>query len=177
MRSSLFFLILTITTANLVFAQFLTPIDETSRVEFKIKNFGSVVNGSFKGLQGKIQFDPSAPAAAVFDVTVDTNTIDTGIGMRDNHLRKPEYFHVKSYPRIRFVSTKISTSGKPGEFIMTGNLIIKNTTREISFPFSYSGTGLFKGQFQIDRRNYAVGGNSISLADNLTVYLNVMTKR
>jgi len=157
--------------------QTLSPNDDESRITFKIKNFGATAEGSFKGLQGKIQFDPVNLSKALFDVSIDANTISTGIGLRDNHLRKKEYFDVKSYPRIRFISSHILSSSKPGEFIITGNLTIKDITKEISFPFTYSHDNVFKGQFQIDRRDYGVGGNSISLADELTVHLNVIVKK
>lgn len=153
------------------------PVDEGSVVKFKIKNFGLMVEGTLTGLQGKIEFDPANISASQFDVSVDANSIDTGIGMRDNHLRKEEYFDVKKYPRIRFVSSKI-TAAKNGQWIVTGQLTIKNVTKEISFPFSYSltnGVPSFKGEFEINRRNYSVGGNSLSLSDNLTVMLSVAT--
>jgi polyisoprenoid-binding protein YceI len=156
-------------------AQILEPVDEGSHVEFRIKNFGSTVGGMMKGIKGEIQFNPKIVSLSKFDVSVESNTVNTGIGMRDNHLRKEEYFNVGNYPHLRFVSTNVSLSGKSGEYLMTGNLTIKNTTHSISFPFTYVD-GLFTGQFQIDRRDYDVGGNSISMSDNVTVRLRIMTK-
>ena len=44
-------------------AQNYTPIDNESAIKFSIKNFGLTVNGSFKGLKGKISYDPTNPAA------------------------------------------------------------------------------------------------------------------
>ena len=38
-------------------AQLFIPVDDGSNVKFKIKNFGVMVEGTFKGLNGKIQFD------------------------------------------------------------------------------------------------------------------------
>jgi polyisoprenoid-binding protein YceI len=110
-------------------SQALRPVDDQSSVKFKIKNFGFNVNGSFTGLQGTINFNPDNPGLSNMDVTVDPKTVNTGIDLRDSHLRKPEYFDVKKYPGIRFVSTKITPSSKSGTLFMFGKLTIKNVTR------------------------------------------------
>lgn len=178
MRRTLTSLLLTICVASS--AQNYSPADDFSTVSFKIKNFGSTVNGTFKGLKGTIAFDAAAVTDARFDVTINAATIDTGIGMRDNHLRKPEYFGVTDFPTIRFVSTKVEKSGKANEAIITGKLTIKKTTKEISFPFRFdeaNGVMQFTGEFKINRRDFSVGGSSISLADELTVFLDVKTSR
>ncbi len=162
------------------FAQTFIPDDTSSKVNFKIKNFGSTVDGSLNGLKGTISFDAARLSNSKFDVTVNAATIDTGIGMRDNHLRKPDYFGATDFPLIRFVSTKVIASAKPNEAIITGKLTIKKTTKEISFPFSYSlsNVGLqFKGEFQLNRRDFNVGGSSLSLSDELTVLLDVKTSK
>ena len=116
MKRKIFFTLALSALIFLVKAQILVPNDESSSVKFKIKNFGATVDGSFKGLQGKIYFDPNAITAPLFDVSVEASSVDTGIGIRDNHLRKKEYFDVKNYPRIRFVSTKVTPSSKPSEY-------------------------------------------------------------
>lgn len=51
--------------------------DAESKVGFTIKNMGIDVNGTLKGLNGKIQFDPKNLNKSSFDVTVDVNTINT----------------------------------------------------------------------------------------------------
>jgi polyisoprenoid-binding protein YceI len=161
-------------------AQVYAPVDATSKVSFKIKNFGSAVDGTFGGLKGAINFDAANLTDAIFDVTISTATINTGIGMRDNHLRKSDYFGVADFPAIRFVSSKVEKSVKSKEAIVTGKLTIKKTTKEISFPFRYeeaNGVLQFTGEFKINRRDFGVGGNSLSLSDDLTVTLDVRASK
>lgn len=165
---------------SIVYAQVYIPVSATSKVSFKIRNFGSTVDGSIKGLKGTINFDGSTLSNTKFDVTINPATIDTGIGMRDNHLRKLDYFAVDDYPTIRFVSTKVMASGKLNEATVTGKLTIKKTTKEISFPFRYTGGNnalQFTGEFKINRRDFDVGGNSFSLSDEVTVILDVTTSK
>ena len=160
-------------------AQALQLQEEGSKVRFRIKNFGFNVTGSFNGLQGTVQFDPNNLAACSFDVSIDANTINTGINARDNHLRKDDYFDVKNHPRIRFVSTRVTPSTKKGTLFIFGKLIIKGTTKEISFPFTAEPSGggyLFSGEFKMNRRDFNVGGGS-TVSDNLTVMLEVLAKK
>lgn len=178
MRSFISFLFIVL--YSYVHAQIYAPVDATSEVSFKIKNFGSTVDGKFTGLKGTINFDASNPSTAIFDATIDVATIDTGIGMRDNHLRKPDYFDATEFPTIRFVSTKVEKSGKLNEAIVTGKLTIKRTTKEISFPFRYgetNGTLQLTGKFKINRKDFGVGTNSFSLADELIVLLDVRASK
>ena len=157
-----------------------TPTDAGSKVRFVIKNFGINTGGTFDGLAGSITFDPSNLSGASFNVTVDAKTVDTDMEARDNHLRKAEYFDVEQYPKITFKSTKISTTNKEGYLYMFGVITIKNTSKEISFPFtqtSKDGGILFEGEFKLNRRDFGVGGSSFSMSDELNVELSVFAKK
>jgi polyisoprenoid-binding protein YceI len=170
--------ILFITTV--VFSQTYTPADAGSKVHFVIKNFGIKTGGDFSGLKGVILFDPKAITTSRFNVSVNSKTIDTDNGTRDNHLRKSEYFDVEKYPLISFVSSKVTQGASSDLFHVTGNLTIKGITKELQFDFSATplSTGyLFKGEFDINRRDFTVGGNSISMSDHLHVSLSVTANK
>jgi polyisoprenoid-binding protein YceI len=156
-----------------------TPSDQGSSVIFAIKNFGFNTGGSFAGLQGAIVFDPQNAAGSSFDVSVDAASVNTDNNARDNHLREESYFDVKNYPRIRFVSTSISAPDKSGHYTVTGKLTIKNTTREISFPFVATPMGsdyIFKGEFPLNRKDFGIGGSS-TISNGLTVTLTILAKK
>jgi polyisoprenoid-binding protein YceI len=174
----LIIILLAITVINSVDAQY-KPVDNGSSVQFTIKNLGINVKGAFSGLEGTILFDPSHVTDAVFDVSIDANTVNTGNDMRDNHLRNDSYFDVKKYPRIHFVSTKVESLNKKGAWLTWGKLTIKNHTKDISFPFTADGSAgggyVFKGKFNINRKDFDVGGTSI-ISDNLEVVLTVLAR-
>lgn len=161
----------------LVSGQSYQPADNGSAVKFSIKNFGVNVNGNFKGLQGTIRFNPAELNTAVFSVSVEANTINTGISSRDNHLRKDEYFGVQKYPKISVISKQVSPTDKKGSYLMIADVTIKGISREISFPFtavSQNGGWLFTGEFKLNRRDFKLGKSSLILSDNLAVSLSVM---
>ena len=176
----IFVLILFFISASAFVSGIYIPADDGSSVKFKIKNLGFLTEVSIKGLKGTIDFDPVRPATAKFEVTVDANTLNTGIGARDKHLLKEEYFGAEKHPVIKLVATKITASSGENSFTMFCNLRIKNITKSISFPFTATPQEngyQFKGEFKINRRDYGVGGNSMTLSDNLTVFLSVFAKK
>lgn len=157
-------------------AQF-KPVDQGSSLQFSVANFGFDVPGSFTGLKGSIAFNPQELAASSFDVTVEANTVNTNNAMRDAHLKEKDYFDVKNYPEIHFVSTKIVSKGSA--YLVTGKLTIKKQTKEISFPFTATPASdgyLFKGAFKINRKDFDVGGTS-TISNSLEVLLTIMAKK
>jgi len=154
------------------------PTDQGSSLNFTIKNFGIGVDGKFSGLQGDITFDPSSLATASFDVSIDAASVNTDNSLRDGHLRGDSYFDVKNYPRIHFLSTKV-TGGKSGAFVITGNLTIKKQTKVISFPFTATPDNdgyTFNGTFKINRKDFDVGGTS-TISNELEVTMNILVKK
>lgn len=173
---SLLLLLFALNASNLSWSQRYEPVESKSSITFKIKNFGSTVDGSFKGIKGTIRFDPNELSTSRFDVSVASSSIDTGIELRNKHLRKDEYFDVTKFTEIHFISTKIEPSSQVDRFTITGMLTIKKTTKEIKFDFFVMKQGpdyQFKGEFQLNRRDYGVGGSSFSMADELKVFLSV----
>jgi len=157
-----------------------SPVDAGSKVKFIIKNFGIATSGTFQGLSGSIIFDPLNLAAAAFAVSVKSKTVNTDIEARDNHLRKTEYFDVENFPEIFLKSVKISKTNKAEYLYMFGNLTIKGVTKEVKFPFSFlpkDGGYLFEGEFEINRRDFGVGGKSFSMSDKLKVVLSVFATK
>ena len=156
-----------------------TPTDAGSEVSFAIKNFGLTTDGHFKGLKGTIRFDPANPAASYFAVSVNAATVKTGNSTRDKDIKEEKYFDVDHHPTLSFKSIKIA-SAAGGKFNMTGNLTIKGTTRPVQFDFTAKpkeGGYLFEGNFTIDRQDYKVGGNSMSLQDKVKVKLAVQARK
>ncbi len=166
--------------SNTAFSQTYTATDEGSSVHFTIKNFGIKTGGDFTGLKGTIEFNPKALATSSINVSVNATSIDTDNGSRDKHLRKEEYFNVEKFPLLTFVSTKITESSIAGRFFVIGNLTIKGVTKSVQFGFNAtpSTTGyIFTGDFEINRRDFGVGGSSSVMADKLKVTLKVAAKK
>lgn len=161
-------------------AQVLHPIDAPGAVSFVINNFGSGVDGSFKGLKGEIRFDPTKLSESSMNVSVDAATIETGITMRNRHLRGEKYFFVEKFPVISILGTQVKSAGNPDTYIMTARVTIKGVSK--TFPLTFTSKPqkngfFFEGNFTLNRRDFGVGSGSISLADEVNVRLKVLAQQ
>ena len=174
-------LFLFIVFTSVIHAQTYNPVDVQSEVKFSIKNFGISTAGSFKGLKGTINFSAAKPETSSFNVSIDANTINTGVDMRDEHLRKESYFSTTKYPVISIVSTKVqAVTGQDGSFIIFARLTMKGKTKDISIPFkavTEKDSMLFTGNFSINRKDFNVGGGTAVMGSNVDISLKVFAKK
>ena len=178
MLNSVFFIMIFLHNIFVPF-QTLTPVDNDSEVKFTIKNFGLNVHGSFHGLKGAIIFDPFNLPKSKMDVSINASTINTNNASRDNHLKRDDYFDIIHFPKISFRSTEITRGETKDSFEALGFLQIKESKKMIRIPFTSKSLGrgyLFSGSFSINRTDFGIGGASISLSENLTVSLKIVTK-
>lgn len=160
-------------------AQIWKPV--STAITFKIKHsLGATAEGSFKGFAGSLNFDPTNLASASIRATIEAKTLNTGINLRDNIMRSDDYFDTEKYPRILMVSSKIEKTIKENEFIGYFNLTIKNVTKTVKIPFTFTqnnSQGVFKGSFSINRTEYGVGGKSVLLGDIATIFITINTQQ
>ncbi|GHN02529.1 hypothetical protein WSM22_40180 [Cytophagales bacterium WSM2-2] len=159
--------------ASYVSAQY-KPIQSASSIEFNVKYIGINTRGTLEGVMGQIKWGGSL-VDSKFDISVDANSIQTGVELRDKHLRDADFLDVSKYPLIRFVSSEITASNTSGTFLMRGQLTLKNHSKEISFPFtatSITNGFQFKGSFVINRQDFEVGKSAV-ISDKVEVAVNV----
>lgn len=165
MRKTLILLALTFISLG-AFAQTQWKIDPYhSSLNFEISHSGiSIVNGKFLEYTGNLTTDGEALDEAAFDFTVKTNSVDTDIPNRDNHLRSADFFDVEKYPNMSFKSNKILATGKPNQYLLYGELTIKDVTKEVIFDVYYGGIAKsdqgeklgMKAETTIDRFDYNI---------------------
>lgn len=161
------------------FGQSLTPSDADSKIAFKIKNMGINVDGSFKGLKGAMKFNPKNLAGSLFDVTVDAATINTENTKRDKHLKTEDFFDVAKYPTVGIKTTKILAKGR-NTYFAKAVLTMHGVSRNIQFRFIAKPTANgyhFTGGFPLNRKDFGIGGNSMTMSDDVSVSLDVTAKK
>ena len=155
---------LVITTYGTVVAWRINAAD--AKVSFTIKNAGLNVEGSFSGLEGVIEFDDANPSAGKISASISTETINTGINMRDKDLRTEHYLDTEKYPKISFTSTSIKKTDNG--YSATGKFTIKDVTKTVTIPFTFDNQ-IFKGKLTIDRMDYHVGKKSWIMGDEVKI--------
>jgi polyisoprenoid-binding protein YceI len=103
-----------------------------TRVGFSVRHMMvSTTRGDFKKYSGTVFIDEKDLAKSVVDISVDTDSIDTGDKKRDTHLRSPDFFDSKKWPSMTFKSTAVDR--KPGGgYAVTGNLTIRDKTKPVT---------------------------------------------
>ncbi len=148
-------------------------------VKFIIKNAGLSVDGTFEKMSAVVLFDETNISQASILGQVEVGSINTGISMRDRHLKKSEYFYEEKFPTIFIKSNALEAKGSQqfaGQFMLTMRGISKNI--DIPFTFMTKGNNAnLLGQFTIDRRDFKVGGSSFLMADNVKVVIELKLKK
>jgi polyisoprenoid-binding protein YceI len=99
--------------------------------QFSVRHLGvSTVRGAFTKVSGTAKYDPADPSKDSLEVTIDANSVDTRVEMRDNDLRSPRFFDVQKFPTITFHSKAAKAAGA-GKMKITGDLTIHGVTKEV----------------------------------------------
>ena len=139
-----------------------------SSITFKVKHLSiSTVMGKFSKFSGKFDFDEKKPNESKVEVTIDPNSVDTGVKGRDDHLRSAAFFEVETYPTAIFKSTKVSAINN-GDFTIEGNLTLHGITKPVVLKAHYDGSvtddqgqlhAAFSADTEINRQNYGIDFN------------------
>lgn len=142
-----------------------------SSVEFAVKHMMmTTVRGRFKELAATLTGDRDHPEDAGVEATVETASIDTGVGDRDTHLRSADFFDADRFPQITLRSTNIENPPKKegDRFRVTGQLTIRDSAMDVVLECEYLGRGKdpwgktragFSFRTEIDRREWGLKWN------------------
>jgi polyisoprenoid-binding protein YceI len=131
--------------------------------QFTVRHLGiSNVTGSFTKVTGTAVVNEKDITQSQVNASIDVNSIDTRVEMRDKDLKSPNFFDAEKYPTIEFKSKRIVKNGDKLQIV--GDLTIHGTTREltldsdgltpeISDPWGNSRRG-FSAATTINRRDF-----------------------
>src|SRR5256886_17273719 len=111
-------------------------------VTFTVRHVMSRVRGEMKLKEGWIDTDSDNLSRARVEVVLDPATINTGVEMRDNHLRSADgHFDAANSPTITFKSTRAEGTDPP-HFKVIADLTIhappKKVTRDPGFTGQFN---------------------------------------
>jgi len=131
--------------------------------ELKVKSEGTKISfvadmqktaGTISGFEATIKLDLENIENSTISGSVDVNTLNTGTAKRDDHLKSDDYFDAAKFPKMSFTSTSIKKEGD--QYVMMGNMTIKDITREEKITFTYT-ENVFKASCTIQLAHYKVG--------------------
>jgi polyisoprenoid-binding protein YceI len=137
------------------------------RVGFVVRHLMvSKVRGEFVEATATITIAED-PLQTAVTASINTSSISTGQADRDNHLKSGDFFDADKYPTIEFRSTGIK-SHDGDEFILDGDLTIKDVTKPVELKVEFEGVGRspygqdvfgFTATTEIDREDWGLTWN------------------
>ena len=147
--------------------------------QFSVKHLGvSTVRGAFTKVTGTAKHDPADPSKDSLEATIDANSVDTRVEMRDKDLRSPNFLDVQKYPTITFHSKQAKVVG-PGKLQFAGDLTIHGVTKEVVLdvdgpsapikdPWGNQRIGT-SASTKITRQDFGVNGAPGVVGDEITI--------
>lgn len=137
------------------------------RVGFVVRHMMvSKVRGAFDEATATIMVGED-PLQSSVTATIQAASITTGQDDRDGHLRGGDFLEVEKYPTLEFRSTGV-TSHSGNEFVLSGELTIKDVTRPVDLQVEFEGVGRspygqdifgFTATTEIDREEFGLTWN------------------
>lgn len=163
-----------------------------TRIGFAAKHaMVTTVRGQFLRFTGSAHLDGDNPAASYAELSIDPQSISTGVDQRDEHLRGADFFDVEKYGHITFTSTKVEQVDDE-TFRMTGDLTVRDVTKPVTLVWVFTGAGVdpwggfragFEGSAQISRKewglvwNVALETGGILVSDKVKLELDIAAVR
>lgn len=102
-----------------------------SNVGFSVRHMMvSNVKGNFGKFSGTVEINDKDITKSTAKVSIDTNSINTNVNKRDEHLRSADFFDVARYPTMTFASRKVVRINA-NRLKIIGDLTLHGVTREV----------------------------------------------
>ena len=153
-----FFLLLAIACPPVLAAEDCYTADAAgSEVRFRVMQSGAPFGGSFRRFSGEVCFNQGRITR--INATLNPASVDSGLPELDTVLKDMDFFAVREYPRISFVSTAVQSKGDA--HTARGVLEIKGRRREVEVALRSQAAGdktSVSGSLTVDRLQYDIGG-------------------
>jgi len=153
------------------FSQELIQNDSKTAITFKIKNFGLYVDGHFSDIVFKSNFNSSHLKESFLNAEIGVESIFTDSKLMKEHLLKPDFFDVNTYPKMVFTSSEI-VKKETSKYVIKGILVIKGVKKEFEVPLEIKETKneiVFLANFLLNRKDFGVGGSSMVLSKKVAI--------
>ena len=133
-----------------------------ARIRFNVRWLGLItVRGTFSGVRGTVEVPGNGEPPDVF-ITVDSQSVRTGIALRDRHLRGLRFLDAARHPVIQFTSDRVTRHN--GVWDVKGRLRLRGLERTVSLSVredpAQSDQRRLTTVFTVPRHPHAIGAAS-----------------
>lgn len=110
-----------------------------SEVGFKVKHMMITnVSGSFETFDAVVSISGDDFSTAQFNFSADIESITTGVGDRDAHLKSDDFFNAEAFPQLTFASSSVKFNGDE-DVVIEGEMTIRDITKPIVLQAEFGG--------------------------------------
>lgn len=157
--------------------------DDHTFALFRVQHMGAGYTwGRFDAVSGDVAYDPANPAGNKVSITIQAASISTGQADMEKHLKSNDFFDVKQFPTLTFVS-KSFTRKADGQYDVAGDLTIHGVTKAVTVPVVRTGMAThlmnkkpvigFEAVFEINRSEYGLKYGPGAVGESVRVTLAV----
>ncbi|MFO0801113.1 MAG: YceI family protein [Gemmataceae bacterium] len=149
-----------------------------TKVEFVGTKPGGKHTGGFAKLDGKATVEGTEPASLKLDVTIDTDSLYSDDTKLTAHLKAPDFFSVKDYPKATFKSTKVEKTA--AGYAITGDLTMLGKTKGVTMPVTLTAGAdalTLKSEFKINKTDWGMTYGKGKIDDEVTLKVTVTAKK
>lgn len=150
-----------------------------TEIQFKARHLMITnVTGNFDKYDAVVETEGDDFSTAKVSFTAEAGSINTNNEQRDAHLKSDDFFNAEKYPQLKFVSTKIEKKGDDGQYTLSGDFTIRDTTKPVIFNVDFGGVvkdpwGNTKAGLEIagkiNRKEFGLSWNAAMEAGGLVV--------
>jgi len=160
-----------------------------SEIAFKVKHLMITnVKGVFKDFSASVTTTGNDFITSDIEFTLHPASVDTGAPDRDNHLKSADFFDVTNYDRISFSGQKAEKADSDGNYLLYGDLTIKDVTKPVKLNVEFAGVmkdpwGNEKAGYtligKVNRKDWGLNWNAaleaggVLLSDEVTISCDV----
>lgn len=173
---------LAVTAAAPASANTFTIDTSHSNIVFLVSHLGYArMVGQFQDWSGNFTFDESKPESASVQLTIKTESVDTDLQKRDDHLRSADFFNAVEFPEMTFASKAVEVTGK-NSGKLTGDLTLLGVTKPVTLDVTFNKAatnpwGTFAAGFSatgsLKRSDFGMTTMLGGLGDEITLIIEV----
>jgi polyisoprenoid-binding protein YceI len=138
----------------------------------------SNVTGQFTKFDATAETEGEDFTTAKVNFTAEVNSVTTGNEQRDGHLASPDFFDTPKFPQIKFVPTKYAKVDNDGNYVIYGDLTIRDITKPVKLDAEFGGVikdpwGNTRAGFtingKINRKEFGLQWHAVTEAGGLVV--------
>jgi polyisoprenoid-binding protein YceI len=152
---------------------------DNTKIEFVGTKPGGQHNGHFKSFTGGIDLNEKGVSKITVDIVTDSLWADEPKLIL--HLKTPDFFDVKTYPKASFTATEIKAeTAKDATHVINGDLTLHGQKKAISFPAKIEVTANavnVSSEFKINRSDFGMTFGKGKVDEPVTIKVTVKAAR